>query len=88
MTHDEPLVKTIMGNCGEPEYIVIYHKHVTYDRCGWLQSAMSCNDSTLLLVDLHSPFSCNPVDAVVNIIEHTLEENWYTSYTKSIRSLQ
>ena len=25
MTHDEPLVKTIMGNYGEPEYTVIYH---------------------------------------------------------------
>ena len=85
MTHDEPLVKTIMGKYGEPEYTVIYHIHVTYDRCGWLQSTMSCNDSTLLLVDVRSLFSCHPVDSARKAIEHNimLEENWYTSYTKS-----
>ena len=60
MTHDEPLVKTIMGNYGEPEYYtVVYHIHVMYDSCGWLQSTMSCNDSTLLLEVLHSPLSCS-----------------------------
>ena len=82
MTHDEPLVKTIMGNYGEPEYTVIYHIHVTYDRCGWLQSTMSCNDSPLLLEGLFSPFSCDM------FTQHMLEENWYTSYTKSAGSLQ
>ena len=75
MTHDEPLVNTIMGNYGEPEYTVIYHMHVTYDRCGWLPSTMSSNDSTLLLVDLCSPFSCDPVYSVMHTIEHMLEEN-------------
>ena len=52
-------LKTMMGNYGEPEYTEIYHIHVTYDRCGWLQSTMSCNDSTLLLVGICSPFSCS-----------------------------
>ena len=61
MTHDEPLVKTIMGNYGEPEYTVIYHIHVTYDRCGWLQYTMSHNDTTLLLVGLRSAFSSDTV---------------------------
>ena len=52
-------LKTMMGNYGEPEYTVIYHIHVTCDRCGWLQSTMSYNDSTLLPVAVHSPFPCS-----------------------------
>ena len=74
MTHDEPLVKTIMGNYGEPEYTVIYQIHMTYDRCGWLQSTMSCNDSTLLLEGVCYQFSCDSVDPAMHTIEHTLEE--------------
>ena len=67
---------------------MIYHIHVTCDRCSWLQSAMSCNDFTLLLAGLRSPFPCNPVYSAMKAIEHTLEENWYTSYTKLAGSLQ
>ena len=46
-----------------------YHIHVTYDRCGWLQSTMSCNDSTLLLVDAYSPLSCSQSDPAMHKIE-------------------
>ena len=88
MTDVEPLVKTIMGNYGEPEYTVIYHIHVTYDRCGLLKSTMSCNDPTLLLLELRFPVSCDPGEPAMHTIKHILEENWHTSHRKSARSLQ
>ena len=38
------------------------------------QSTMSCNDSTLLLLGVCSPFPFDPVDPAKKAIEHTLEE--------------